>query len=52
MIIELNTAEAALVAGGLTRQDIEDAYPGGEWYNGSYYPNGRPQPPYTGPVTW
>lgn len=52
MIIELNNAEAALVAGGLTRQEIEDAYPGGEWWGGAYWPNGRPELPSPGPVTW
>lgn len=52
MIIELNNTEAALVAGALTRQDIEDAFPGGEWVGNSYYPNGAPKPPYTGPTVW
>lgn len=52
MIIELNTAEATLVVGALSRQEIEDAFPGGEWDGNSYYPNGKPKPPFSLPTTW
>jgi hypothetical protein len=45
MIIELNTAEAALVAGALTRQELEQMYPMGEWVGSSFYPNGAPRIP-------
>lgn len=42
MIAELSSIEARQVAGGSIAQDIEDTYPGGEWYGHSYFPNGLP----------
>ena len=49
---ELKNTEMDMVAGGQgIRELIEQAFPGGEWLNGSYYPNGLPSGPPLGPVT-
>lgn len=45
MIIELNTAEAALVVGALTREELERMFPDGEWVGSSFFPNGAPKVP-------
>jgi len=52
MIIELNTKEEMTVAGGNIINELEERFPGGEWHNDSFYPNGLPQPPFTGPLHW
>ena len=48
MMQDLTTMELATVAGGNPGPGeswadyLERTYPGGEWHNGSYYPNGVP----------
>ncbi|QYJ06508.1 hypothetical protein [Qipengyuania flava] len=41
---ELNTFEMAAVSGGTGDifSELEERFPGGVWYNGSFYPNGLP----------
>ena len=51
-IIELNIQDIDVVCGGNIIRELEERFPGGEWHNGSFYPNGRPQEPYTGPLPW
>lgn len=52
MIVEMNLEESLRVAGGNIIQELEDRFPGGEWVGNSFFPNGAPKPPYTGPVIW
>jgi hypothetical protein len=49
-ILELNAQDIASVAGGNIIRELEERFPGGEWHNGSFYPNGVPEQPWTGPV--
>jgi hypothetical protein len=44
MIIELNTAEALLVAGGNIIDEIVERNPFGEWCGNSYVPRGIDAP--------
>ena len=49
---KLKNTEMNMVVGGQGLRDlIEDAFPGGEWVGGTYYPNGAPAGPPLGPVT-
>ncbi len=51
-IVELNSHDVTMVAGGNILRDLEERFPNGEWRNGSFWPNGYPKEPWTGPTTW
>lgn len=49
---DLNINEMNQVAGGQSIVEmIEEAFPGGVWIGNSYFPNGVPSAPPSGPVT-
>jgi hypothetical protein len=57
-IIEMNTSEVLSVGGGNPAPGqswydyLNERYPGGEWVGNSFFPNGAPEMPYQGPVTF
>jgi len=58
-IIELNTNDIDVVSGGSNGapapsivDQLRERFPFGEFRDGSFWPNGYPEQPWTGPVTW
>lgn len=49
-IRELTESEAMMVGGGNIVDDLYERFPFGEWWGGSFWPNGAPDFPPTTPT--